>query len=1811
MDLTGLDTPDNSALSTSPNDDPLIQQLKAYQAQRDGTPVAPQQPQPQQVDPVLQQLQTYQTKRNLLTPDELGRASSPSLAAEIKYQEIGRGAPLNDNEKFAIQAAYNQAAGGNLGTQTFGDVQRQTAEATAKDNTFLQNAGQPLAQGYSALDTGLIGTVAPKYAAQLQNNVNEAYATPEEGSAGQIAGKLGGLAVQTAGIVGSGGLAPTLMAAQGFGDARTLAAQQRASGHDVSKLSEFGNASASALINYFAGNILQKLGGSSGVPFSGIVSRLPAAIESQITGSSGKVLVPYITQSLLKAGIGATDNEIANIASNVAVKMSGVDPTRGAFENSASALATGGLQTVGIHGVETLAHPDVHIGAPIHGEEGTAANEPVFNTKTGQWEAALPDNKLAAQAPAPEAAPTNDVQATGKVVDQPNAELLAPVAEEHQPAAPRELSDGSDFFDEPQHEEVADNRGEENDVPEPGHELPQAAPLADEQQPVPSLADLHKQIADSDELLARIGQNLPKDAAEPLRGRLPNNTDLATGEVEHPLIDLARKQVDASIKPASLPEALSESVADFEKARGVKVVPVDSRNVAGYSHPSQSDAVLLNVRNPEKGFQEILGHEWGHTVMDKYGDLANEFLKKIPQARKEAILSEYRDRYASGKGNAAADEYLAKNANHEVFATILGKAIENDKSSWNKLLRREPGLWDKVKEVGSTILNSFTGKGREINAVRDLLSKNMDIPLRGGKGVERVRQEATEFMAGTKYAPQKATVFPEEFYKTEGQQAPRNYLSIGHKFNGKEELWWRDEDGQIQSAKADRIKGTHIQHGAEDSEFRGRVDNESKQVSVAVADSDHPYYEKRVKALKGQLESKYPGYEIFVADKGGLTPIDEVTSGHLYPTLDKVRNLEDDKSFGEKVKDIYNNATISNGWKFGKAIGDKLRRGLSDSLSDFIDSARLIDKSKSVADVPLEAYIRLHAGVTDRQAGMAKVGLRRIFGDPYTDPKTGEALTREWQLDPVEKAVDRLGNKAPKTQRRKEAFSFTNFATQLGVAESTIERASNKASNKGLNAALSEPLTGIGPGGTGLDDLVTAKDFIDKAKLDPNYDLAKEFLRRYRLTGNAHLDALVQSERISPQTAANIRRSHEFYTDLHRVMEKTGTLDPSQTTGTGVMHKFRGSNRDIDNPYINQQLTTERSYRTAERNYVVKEYVDQAIANLPEKPVKVDKEAGDTISLYRKGEKEIYKVDPMVAEAINGWGKHVTPTAVRALGQVLGAPGRFMMTLTQRNPQFHFNVFLHSLRNRAILSDESGGLRTLSTQLDAFKDPEALKLVQVLGGSFGSKSDVATTRDAYEKITRKALQDIAGDPNAILSLPRKAWNGLDKLGSIAHSTGRVAEYKAQFDAAKQRGMSDQNARTYAAWKARDLMDFAVSGTMVKAINEIAYVPFLNAGFRGLSKHLDMLQTQPKLYAKRMAAFGLLPALIPAAWAASQGPDQWKRYQGIPLVQRIMFDNYMVGNQRFVIPRGTMTSAASMMAELLFQHKLSFSDVIRAMSASSIPNQVGNPLALLPLHGALEAKANYSWFYDRNIIPPDEEGVALNLRKTDGASPLAQALSQLALKAGMELDPRKIEHVMNSDLGDTGSLASTVSRMAQDKGLSTGKKAQMIGGYERTTPGYTDQEVQRAMSTAERLKDSNSPAIGAIKSNLAQAAKAGDVDERQKFVDAARSAADSANQFYDKYSGQLDAVKQLTMEMNSAKQEFESQTTAQARQQWVKANPDKVKLLRQQGEVEKIDTRINELRKVQIAPTVSDRTKNVAAKELDRLYGILGKLTGNG
>lgn len=1677
----------------------------------------------------------------------------------VQELEAQRGAPLSVSEKFGIESAVRENALGKSGNiiQSDQDLNRQVGDESAKTNTFLQNFGSSALNTAAQGGVDVIRAVGTANAAQhAQQNIQSQYGQAEQGSAGDLAGQVAGGVAGAVPMIAAPEVAPFLMAAQGLGHAESEVDASKASGNGISNGDALGYEIASAglqgMLGYATGGVSKA---ASGLLTKAAGKLAPSMIEA-ITASEGRVLVPYIANVMSRAGVGASEGEILNTAQNIAARISGLDSNRSLAQGALSAglqgaaLAGGHAAVEGVHalptgqevsGGEETAHP----AAPLPGEN-TESREPVA-VETAQAQAQ-------GEAPAAKAAPEPS--------ENSEASESLPV---------------SRFASEENPYANAEDEGERDVPPEArGRSLPVDDKLVDE------------------DLTAK----LKAQAAEEPKGLPAGNGSQPNDAFDHPLIQKLH-EADPSAQEAEIPPHLKDDVSDFEKATGKKIIGFTSNKTMGFQHPDVTDAVGINLNNPQESLHNVMAHEWGHAFQDENPEAAQKIYDAVPPEQRRQIMSEYLSRYKNQYGEEKALQYLKQNGRDEVVSSIIGEGNATNQRIRDAIAQKEPTLWGKIKESVQTFLGKFTAKGRLVNAVVEGIRNRIGTSDAGG-GAEVGPDSSTKVVPASK---EKTGVDAGQNAETpEAKLKPRlkQYTEMGHQAEGqaKVDLWWKDENGDIQTREATGKNSTHIGAGDEaaEAEVRGRIDHTNKQVSVA-GDISDAMADRRTVATAKRLQSMHPDYEVYVAGRGGMVPLHEYENGgrFMLPKLENIVHEEDDV---KKFKSMLNQFTPANGTKFEITPEDKVKQQVFDKEAPLVKMVRTaMSRLNDPAKLSPEAYIRSHAGFGQTRAQQVEKGLRSIHGQEILDPKTNEKLTRDWLLKPVSDSV-RAGHG--------EANEMLSYTRSIMVAERTLEKAQQ---SKGKDA-----ITGIGknrPGGSSkANDVAEANDFLAKAKSDPAWDNAQESIRRMRLWGNEHIRMAEESGLISKIQARDIIDQNKYYANTSRVFEDAALINPNDPGyANGSLHKFRGDDRLINDPISNMMQSTEQLAKNAQENFtkqkileIAKQFPDLAQESLtPAAPGKVQLplQKVDTIAVKQSGQDHFYTVHPDVANAVNAWG---TDASSAAMWKWLSAPGKLKLMGTLIRPMFQWNHFRKQFQNRIMLGEGSGGLKGIADSLKGF-DPEAKELLDVLGGTMTHNRDYGTSSNDYFKMMSKTLGKLSSDPNTLLALPRKAWEGYGKLSEWADGFNRIVEYKGALDQAKQRGMNPLDAQTYAAWKARDLMDFSVSGKMVQELNSRMYVPFLNAEVQGLRKMYEAFRIDPVKASARAAAFGLIPAMAPYLWAKSQGKDVEDDYKQTPLAQRIMYYQYHIGNYKMMIPKGqTQAMVSAMWEAYLDKHNGDVQTWAKAMGESGmIPRPLVDPESVIPFQGARDAVSNYSWFYGKNIVPPDENNIALDLRHTDGASRLGQYISKAAKAAGMELDPRKIDHVMQNDLGTVGIDAQSASNVERtDHPLGS----QLPMSDMRLPSGYTSQSVQDAMTKAQYYNDSSSPQYAAMKTPLEESYKAATPGARNDLVDKARAAGDAVTSFYDQHGDDLLKAKEAAQKINQAEEALKSQGGISAQRQWYLANPEEGKLAVSADSLRRMENRVSEWRKILARPNVSAEDTTAANKNLTSLYAAI-------
>lgn len=852
---------------------------------------------------------------------------------------------------------------------------------------------------------------------------------------------------------------------------------------------------------------------------------------------------------------------------------------------------------------------------------------------------------------------------------------------------------------------------------------------------------------------------------------------------------------------------------------------------------------------------------------------------------------------------------------------------------------------------------------------------------------------------------------------------------------------------------------------------------------------------------------------------------------------------------------------------------DKLQAQWQDAytpLQKAVDFARSVTgKPAPLPEKDPMLLLRLHGGVVDKVNRFFEDGPRTPRNERIKDVGGADPDAyvggMDWMLDPlVETSV---------------AGSERNLrlAAILGLAERTIE----KREKLGRDAHL----TGIGMGL--WDDVSQAEATIAelntlapelRARLD-------EGLRRYRVWGNFLIDYMVESGRLSSESAARTKEDNQQYLALQAVMEEGASFDGPQksrrvgaVSKPGSMNRFRGSDRQKLNPFVSLMDQTYKIVAEADRNQIVKTFFDEfqtgrklyegdpkALESIAA-PVQGSKPGKDenVVKYFDGGSEKKYDVHPDLFAAFKGIGEPGGPQGLLKLVSFLSARApRYLIT---HNPAFAGRNLVRDAFERPLKSEVG------SAPQDSFKRfSEDDRLAFYLHGG-GSSGNYLASRKSYQAALKEAIQEASDETSAVLIL-KSGWDGYNALIEASEEQGRLAEYTRAFKHAKEKlGYDDYNASLYAASKARALMDFAVAGTAMRSIS--AYVPFVNAAIQGSAATWKAARRNPAVFGMKFAMLAAA-SLIPLLLAAARGKDDLEEYRNLPSYQRDLFFNFKVGPDFWVrIPKGfevaVLASGIERGIDRAMGNERAFDGYFQDSGASSenammrmlsgqlaqsmLPVKYEQLMSLGGVPGALaEIRSNYDTFRQRHIVSPFEENIPLERRKgAERASRIGKLLGK-ALKS----DPRAIDHFIQGVGGGAGQGVLAVSDFGRaDKSLTEARLANILTGLTSGSPSYASPVVERAQRMIESA---------GFRPHGGATTRPNPADRFQEGVDAVRAAKtpterDNAARLLRRISGQI-VGDPVPFERKKLQNQIVDRQMEIVMGRVGEADPDKIKALR--------------------------------------------------
>lgn len=534
---------------------------------------------------------------------------------------------------------------------------------------------------------------------------------------------------------------------------------------------------------------------------------------------------------------------------------------------------------------------------------------------------------------------------------------------------------------------------------------------------------------------------------------------------------------------------------------------------------------------------------------------------------------------------------------------------------------------------------------------------------------------------------------------------------------------------------------------------------------------------------------------------------------------------------------------------------------------------------------------------------------------------------------------------------------------------------------------------------------------------------------------NDLLNELADAQVIRRELVDTLRERWPNYMPLFRsfdddVVRFESGLSKTLANVTAPIERLKGSERKVLDPIENMVKNIFRTVNTAERNRVALQ-----LARLADNPnaegvirrLGKNEEVGrkNVVSVLENGERVRYEVEPNVYKAL----LNLDQESSNMLINILSKPASVLRAGATLTPEF-------SLRNpmrdivQAFVVSKSG----FNPLIDF-----PIGLIETIKGKRGNSQlysqwvndlgDFGNIFSMDRKVHREALNKVIKQPagkNFVNILNGRALLGvLRKIADTTESATKLGEYRA----ALRSGASRQEA----AYRSRDIMDFARAGSSIRQANKI--IAFFNANIQGKSKILRAAKENP---------VGVLTRAFTAVT--------------VPTVAVFVAQKYLAND----VQRNTIDEAPDWMKDTFWLLPIPGTDVVARIPKpfdlaplfSNLPERsleyvynedreafdgfvrrsmgdLGMPVQISGLWPFMEGIANYSFFRDAPLIPRREQNLEFRdqydpVRTSETARLLARGAEFLTGGEGMFRNfssPRVMENTIRGLTAGLGSYAT--------------------------------------------------------------------------------------------------------------------------------------------------------------------------------------------
>lgn len=406
----------------------------------------------------------------------------------------------------------------------------------------------------------------------------------------------------------------------------------------------------------------------------------------------------------------------------------------------------------------------------------------------------------------------------------------------------------------------------------------------------------------------------------------------------------------------------------------------------------------------------------------------------------------------------------------------------------------------------------------------------------------------------------------------------------------------------------------------------------------------------------------------------------------------------------------------------------------------------------------------------------------------------------------------------------------------------------------------------------------------------------------------------------------------------------------------------------------------------------------------------------DVVSVLVDGKPEWYRVtDPMLLSSITLMGQE----SFSALMGLFRAPKRWLTTGVTATPEFMLANLIRDTLSTWVVSDvRKNPFKGIASAMKAtFTENEDLMAIMMAGAGGGGYYD--SNPEQIRKLLAKEMPrgKVDGFMQTVLS-PKKAWQFWQRVGASTENANRIAIFRQV--------VANGGSVAEAAYQARDVLNFTMSGDFSAIRVLIQTVPFLNARIQGLYRLARGAKANPKAFAvKGLMLMGISLALL------LRNNDR-EEYEELPDWERDIYWHVFLGDgQHIRIPKPFEVGAMfATLPERLIRTAGPQDDM--GLLAERVSTMIFDTFAFNPLPQAvkplIEQYANRNMFTGSPIIGMAEEGLEPEAQYTHYTSETMRAFAEGMPDSAPDWmrSPKRLEAAIRGYFGTLGMYALSTS-----------------------------------------------------------------------------------------------------------------------------------------------------------------------------------------